>query len=1240
MLNFFTRFIEKVKLKKRKLANELERLVKAGEKGDFDLTFNYSGLSRDEKQNLLLISDAVRNYGATTEYDLMKYKLTSDALGIALWDMDVVSADPINPDNTFTWSREFRHMLGFNDEQDFPNITHSWSDRLHPEDKEMTLNAFTAHLNDYTGKTPYDIEYRLMLKNGEYRYFHAFGTTFRDKNGIPLRAAGALRNINEKKQMENQLMIMSSIVHNSPNFISYKKLGGKCLYINPAATKLTGYTYEELMNDYIGNLFGNKADEYSADVTNNLIEYGLAQYEYKGTIKSGDIRTISGTAFMIEENAYATIASDVTEAKKMEESLRSAHERLMLMLDTSPLCAQIWDRNYNTIDCNEAAVKLYGFKNKQEYIKEFLNRCSPEFQPDGQRSADKAKSSVSQAFDEGYFRFDWMHKMPYEDTLIPAEITLVRAKYEDDDVLIGYTRDMREHHKLLHTINELTVDPLNYDIDSFDDYLLKAINTVGIAVDVDYIHIWKNNETPADEEHQSRQNQYTMLYKWSGRYVNEFSDIDPFNPDWYNKLSANKCINGIVRKFPKPERERLQAQKILSIIVVPVFLYNKFWGFAGFYDCRNERVFSFSEEAVLKTTSFLFANSILRNEMTLRLMNAKEEALAASQAKSTFLANMSHEIRTPMNAILGITDILMLQGRLPEECEEGLDQIHNSCDMLLGIINDILDFSKIEAGKFDIMPALYIVASLINDSVHLNMMRTESKPIEFELQVDENIPAKLIGDALRIKQILNNLLSNAFKYTEAGKVTLSITCENQKTSGESMNQGSKEQISPGNITTLVFSVKDTGVGMTKEQLCKLFDEYSRFNLETTAIEGTGLGLSITQHLIRYMDGDIHVESEPGAGSLFVVRLPQKTVDSEVLGKELAENLKQFRSNIVPNMHRSQITRDPMPYGSVLIVDDVETNIYVAAGLLKPYMLKIDSVMRGRDAISKIKSGKAYDIVFMDHMMPEIDGMETTRRIRESGYNFPIVALTANAVVGQADIFLQNGFDDFISKPIDIRQLNFILNKYIRDKQPPEVIEEAYRQALTVNDYQEPQRDSLLLESFIRDARKTVAFLDRLYQKTGWQENEEDIRKFTVFVHGMKSSLKNIGETKLSELAYKLEMYGREQNTGLIDESAREFLNELRDMLNNIETECRNDTDTGKDDIGLSGDVTKGLHKKLLVIAEMCLEYDRKGILDIIAGLNDCSGETKAVLETIKEYVIHSEFEKAGKTAISYIKSSF
>ncbi|MCL2875815.1 MAG: ATP-binding protein [Betaproteobacteria bacterium] len=402
-----------------------------------------------------------------------------------------------------------------------------------------------------------------------------------------------------------------------------------------------------------------------------------------------------------------------------------------------------------------------------------------------------------------------------------------------------------------------------------------------------------------------------------------------------------------------------------------------------------------------------------------QMAREQAEAVSANRAKSTFLTQMSHEIRTPMNAILGVAEIQLQHADLSPETRKAFDRIYAAGYTLLGIINDILDLSKIEAGKLELVPTPYEIMSFISDTVQLNLMRVANKPVEFKLQLDENLPLNLVGDELRIKQILNNILSNAFKYTEAGEVRLSVAVEYYES-------GDRE-------VTLVYRVSDTGLGMTEEQVEKLFEEYSRFYTKTSRpVEGTGLGMSITRHLVHMMGGEIFVKSEPGRGTTFAVRLPQGNLGTGRLGREFAESLECFGGG-EPYFKKKQIVREPIPHGSVLIVDDSETNLYVGKGLMAPYGLKIDTALSGFEAINKIKQGKKYDIIFMDHMMPDMDGIEAARIIRDQGYSNLIVALTANAVLGQAEIFLQNGFDGYITKPIDTNQLDAVLSKLVRGK---------------------------------------------------------------------------------------------------------------------------------------------------------------------------------------------------------------
>ncbi|MDR2554294.1 MAG: response regulator [Fibromonadaceae bacterium] len=593
---------------------------------------------------------------------------------------------------------------------------------------------------------------------------------------------------------------------------------------------------------------------------------------------------------------------------------------------------------------------------------------------------------------------------------------------------------------------------------------------------------------------------------------------------------------------------------------------------------------------------------------------AKAEADSANKAKSLFLAKMSHEIRTPMNAIMGAVEIQIQDETLPPHVRESFAMIYNSSNLLLGIINDILDLSKIEAGKMELVPTKYEIASLINDTVQLNIMRN-SKHITFELFIDENAPAKLIGDEIRIKQILNNLLSNAFKYTEAGKIKLSIYTENKK----------------GNDIMLVFAVSDTGNGMTEEQVKKLFStEYIRFNLESNrSIGGTGLGMNITQHLVQMMDGNISVDSKLGKGSVFTVHLPQKIAEPSVLGKEMADNLMQFRA-LEKEVKKSQFTREYMPYGNVLIVDDVDSNLFVAKGLMMPYGLSMDTASSGMSAINKIKNGKVYDVIFMDYMMPEMDGMEAVKIIRELGYKKPIVALTANALVGQAKIFLENGFDDFLPKPIDVRQLNAVLNRLVRDKQSPEAIAEARKDKLSKNMQKLPiiesATDMVSYSIFARDAKKALSVFESMF-KNPENASDEDWHLFVIKAHAMKSALANIGEAAYSQIAFALEMAGKERNKNTVMQETQKLIDALKSIIEKNEAETQKKVADKNED-------TAYLAEQLRIIGEACANYDAKTAETVVGNLMNMSWtkETKDILDKISEFILHSDFEEAGTLA--------
>ena len=426
-----------------------------------------------------------------------------------------------------------------------------------------------------------------------------------------------------------------------------------------------------------------------------------------------------------------------------------------------------------------------------------------------------------------------------------------------------------------------------------------------------------------------------------------------------------------------------------------------------------------TKDVLEKTNASL---EVLVQKRTSELANQVAIAEKASQAKSTFMATMSHEIRTPLNAIIGLSEIELATGEVAPRTNDSLMKITSSGKMLLRIINDILDISKIEAGNFDFVPIEYATSELISDTVQLNSVRIGTKPIIFELDIDGHLPSRLFGDEIRVRQILNNLLSNAIKYTHEGKVSLSVAFE-----------------SIGGTDCLTFKVRDTGIGVRAEDVDKLFVEYSQLDIKANRkIEGTGLGLAITKKLADMMGGRIGVTSEYGVGSEFSVSLPQRVIDAAPISAETVKRLEAFES--MSDEDSKKVFAPERKYDArVLIVDDIDINLMVAEGVLSPYEMQVDCVMSGFEAIDLIKTAQVkYDLIMMDHMMPEMDGVEATQRIRteiDSDYarDIPIVALTANAVAESREMFMLNGFSDFLAKPIDTKAMDTLLFKWLRGR---------------------------------------------------------------------------------------------------------------------------------------------------------------------------------------------------------------
>ncbi len=387
-----------------------------------------------------------------------------------------------------------------------------------------------------------------------------------------------------------------------------------------------------------------------------------------------------------------------------------------------------------------------------------------------------------------------------------------------------------------------------------------------------------------------------------------------------------------------------------------------------------------------------------------QLNQAKEQAEKANHAKSDFLSSMSHEIRTPLNAIVGFSNGLIEEDDLKEKAREDVKNIIMASGSLLELVNGILDISKIEAGKLEIVDNYYSFPKMFNELVLLTKARLGEKGLDFKYSYDNTIPEYLYGDVTRVKQVILNILTNSVKYTNEGFIDFKVN-----------------SIIKGDIVRLIISVEDSGIGIKKEKIDKLFTKFERLDVEKdSTVEGTGLGLAITKKLVEMMDGKIVVQSVYGKGSLFTISLDQRIPKGEELLKIKSQNVEKIEDKKVDVSNKK-----------VLVVDDNNLNLKVAQRLLEKYNLDIDCVSSGSECINKIASGEKYDLILLDDMMPKLSGSETLIRLKEiESFKTPVVVLTANAISGMKEEYLKKGFDDYLSKPIEKDELNRVINNYL------------------------------------------------------------------------------------------------------------------------------------------------------------------------------------------------------------------
>ncbi len=996
-----------------------------------------------------------------------------------------------------------KFLLGFENKTTINNCMSFFNKVIHPDDFGKIDNAIK---NISLGREVRHTQCR--IRHFELKeWTEVMISSNRDSSSLGLHVLGIIRVLSEDEIYSMKYktdLKLKMILDYNPTICIIFDSEGKILDINKAACILFNLPNKQSFIEKFLELF----PELQPDGKNSIEKM---RYLISESVKGKKIvvdwlhqdllnRPIETkvTLVPVKANNSSYVLAYIEDMRMTHQMIRAIKELKTemenskgLMLDSSPLACDMWDDEMNMIFCNKSAYELFGLSSIEEYC-ENHRLLSAEYQENGRLSSEYAPEMVSIAIKNSEHTFNWLHRK-ITGEIIPARVTLKKVNYGDSFRIIGYIYDLRA---------EMQANKQAFEADQRSK-LMTEINPITTT-------IWNSKCELIDCN-------ASALKMFRVESIEELQDnfmkfFPEYQPDGRLSEVAFKENMNFANLEGKRTLESVHKDSKGNLFLTEVIMF---------------RVKLMDEECIVAYTRDISAE----REIISVMKKAKEAAEQGEKAKSSFLANMSHEIRTPMNAIIGMSELL-LHEELSEKQHRFVQDINVSSTSLLSIINDILDFSKIEAGKLELVKNNYSIRSLLDNIASSMRVVAEKKNLEFISSISDELPICLYGDDVKLRQILTNLLSNAVKFTKYGFVSFHADISN--------NDGEE----------LVFSIKDSGIGIKAENFNRLFNPFEQLDkVENKNVEGTGLGLVITKRIIEMMNGGIEMISEYGKGTEFIVRLPLIIGDVSKMNSDI----KDFRFVKAKN-------------AEILVVDDVEANLRVISALLEMSGIICDTASSGSDGIEKIKN-KDYDIVFMDHMMPEMDGIETCRKIRSLGgkfENIKIIALTANAVSGARETMLEAGMDDFLSKPIDKMLLNGILIKHLPNSKIDEIqeIEENFIGELSDILKKVKLIKGIDLEyalSLMGNNQKiyenALAFFLKQYENTRKKLVQHleslDSKAFAVEIHGAKGYLRTLGAIKLSDEAKNMEMAAKQGDIGFCLEHFDSFLRGYQKMNDDL-----------------------------------------------------------------------------------------